>query len=139
MKRHKQTCMYSVTRTGMKRRGSKFNPGRNYNRTSVENFAVRHGEGTTVPLVPNNSDGVCSNSIVEDVDHFISDDGSCNITDVRNCIEPDTQQLKHDKITMAGKIISFIERIGPKHAPMFFSLLCDDSFDMKMLRTEIST
>ena len=40
---------------------------------------------------------------------------------------------------MAEKILSFIESIGPKHAPMFFSLLCDDRFDMKMLRTEMST
>ena len=82
----------------MKRRGSNFNPGRNYNRNSAENVAVKHGEGTTVPLVPNNLDGVYSNSNAEDVDHFISDDGSCNFTDVGSYIEPHTQHLKHDKL-----------------------------------------
>ena len=47
--------------------------------------------------------------------------------------------MKHGEITRAEKILSFIESIGPKHAPMFFSLLCGDIFDMKMLRTEIYT
>ena len=139
MKRNYRTCMYFATCNGTKRKGMKFNRVNNSNRFSTNGVAVRYSEGTNVRLVSDNQDGVYSSGNVEEDEYFISDEGSCNITDVGNCIEPDTQQLKHDTITMAEKILSFIKNIGPKHAPRFFFLLCDDSFDMKMLRTEMST
>lgn len=139
MKRHNRTCMYSATRNVMKRRGTKFNRVNNSNRFSTDGVAIRHGEGTNIPILRDNSDGEISSGNVEEDEYSIADDGSCNITEVGNCIEPDTQRLKHDTIIMAEEILSFIESVDPKHASRFFSLLCDEIFDMTMLRTEMST
>ena len=139
MKGHKRTCMYSATHNGPKRRGTKFNRVNNSNCFSADGVSMRHGEGTNIPIVRDNSDGVCSSGNVEEEEYSISGDRSCNTTDSGNCIEPDTQQLKHDTITMAEKILSFIESIGPKHGSRLLSLLCDNIFGIKMLRTEMFT
>lgn len=74
------------------------------------------------------------NFVQEAPDSGPEDGGTC-----KNYIEPDQKQYPVVLGTIPENITSFIDNIGVKDGPIFLSLICDDTFEMKLFRDKLST